>query len=95
MKPVVNIHQTYPMHQRVRRINPEGHGRLAIVTGRIRTEAGVAVVDVIPEGCTDGKPKTWRIADCEPLPKEDQLEALGGSFKPPKGYPMIPSTARQ
>lgn len=79
------------MHQRVRRTNLDGRGRLAIITGVVRTEAGVAVVDVIPEGCTDGKPQTWRLADLEPLPQEKQLEILGGSFKPPKGYPMIPS----
>jgi hypothetical protein len=79
------------MHQRVRRTNLDGRGRLAIVTGAERMESGIPVIDVIPEGCTDGRPRTWRLTDFEPLPQEKQLESLGGSFKPPKGYPMIPS----
>lgn len=77
------------MHQRVQRISADGRGRVAVVTGRVHTIGSTSYVDVIPEGCSRGIPEPWRIADIEPLPLDQQMEQLGGKFKPPKGYPMI------
>lgn len=77
------------MHQRVKRISPDGRGRVAVVTSKVHVIGNIPYVDVIPEGCSRGTPEPWRVADLEPLPPEQQIEKLGGKFKPPKGYPMI------
>lgn len=81
-------------HQRVKRICADGRGRKGLVVSSIHIVEGTALVDVIPEGSSNGRPEPWRVADIKPLPQAQQLPALGGSFSPPKGYPMIPPRSR-
>lgn len=77
------------MHQRVQRISPDGYGRRGLVVSQVHVADGAAIVDVIPENCASGRPEPWRLVDIQPLPRRQQLPALGGKFRPAKGYPMI------
>lgn len=85
----------FPLHQRVIKTCPDGHGRIAVIAGKPHVVAGVKIIDVIPEGSSKGVPESWPVSSIEPLPRAEQLEKLGGNFKPPKGYPMTAPPRRR
>ena len=74
------------------RVRATGHyarGRIGILTGVIDRSYPRPRVEVIPEGLALSRLDTWALAEAVLLPEQQQLRALGGSFNPPKGYPLI------
>lgn len=68
-------------------------GRIALVVGVSEFGTGVRRhVPVIIEGST--RQETWPAHTICPLDKADQPVPLGGRFKAPPGYPLIPPPAR-
>lgn len=75
---------------RVECLDKRGGRRLAMLTGHQETRAhGLVYLELIHEGCATGRPEFWLKDDIRPLPKQQQMVALGGCFRPPKGYPFI------
>ena len=79
------------------RVLATGHyakGRTGILTGVIDRSCRRPRVEVIPEGLAVSRLDSWALAEATPLPESQQLRALGGSFDPPKGYPLITTTSK-
>jgi hypothetical protein len=79
------VHQGLRVELRGRNSRP----RLGLLTGLIDKTYPRPRVEVIPEGLSLGRIETWALADCILLPRKRQLVPLGGSYQPPKGYPLI------
>ncbi|MGA1730835.1 MAG: hypothetical protein ACO4B5_11465 [Steroidobacteraceae bacterium] len=79
-----------PQGTRVECVDGRGNRRIAMITGRrVDDRHRGAYIELIPEGSTSGVPEIWPIEDVTPLPKRQQLPALGGQFNAPKGYPYV------
>jgi len=79
------------------RVRATGHyaqGRIGILTGVIDRSYPRPRVEVIPEGLAVSRLDTWALAEAVLLPEPQQLRALGGSFDPPKGYPLITTSPK-
>lgn len=68
-----------------------GTRRLAMLTGKLDTAPPKLHVEVMPEGNSTGRLEIWPINAVERLPMQQQLVMHGGRFKPPVGWPMVPS----
>lgn len=44
--------------------------------------------EVLPEGSATSRPEPWPLSQLSLLPVAEQLPKFGGSFSPPKGYPL-------
>ena len=65
------------------------HARIGMLTGKGSNAGAGHRATVIPEGCSNGLPEEHPLSLLEPLPIEQQIEALGGQFVPPPGYPFV------
>lgn len=78
---------------RVRRALPSGGDRIGLVV-EVPSERAVSNskrppwAEVMPEGSSTSRTELWPIAEISLLPQVEQLPLLGGSFQPPKGYPL-------
>jgi hypothetical protein len=63
--------------------------RIGLLTGVLDRTYPRPRVEIIPEGLSLGRLETWALADVLLLPRRRQLQAMGGSFVPPKGYPLV------
>lgn len=76
---------------RVRRTLPNGQQQVGLVVPQ--SGGNRKLVEVLPEGSSNSRPKEWPLAELTVLPKAQQLQLHGGRFKPPQGYPF--RTTRQ
>jgi hypothetical protein len=75
-----------PLATRVRDLNTQ---RLGMVSGRMEPGVGTSsLVPVILEGST--RCELWPLHRLEPLPRHQQLTALGGTVHATRGYPLMP-----
>lgn len=74
---------------RVQSTHKHSRDRIGMLTGTIDHGYPRPRVEVIPEGLSLARLETWAIHETVILPIEQQVKALGGSFDPPKGYPLI------
>jgi hypothetical protein len=80
----------HPQGTRVACVDRRGGRHLAMLTGHQETRSqGAVYLELIREGSANGVPEFWPAGDVTPLPKRQQLVALGGNFKAPKGYPYV------
>jgi hypothetical protein len=76
---------------RIKRQVPGHPDRIGLVVAGPEAKAlpaGQGFVDVLPEGSATSRPEPWPLRQVSPLPVAEQLPKFGGSFSPPKGYPL-------
>lgn len=75
---------------RLRLCPPGQPGRIGMALGEPRpcSKGGQSFVDVLTEGSASSKPESWPLCQVVVLPQAEQLERLGGRFRPPRGYPL-------
>lgn len=62
---------------------------IGLLTGVLETSYPRPRVEVMVEGLSLSTLQTWAMADVILLPRHRQLVVMGGSFTPPRGYPLI------
>lgn len=87
-------HTPFPAEQvvqglRVRSFGPHAKGRTAMLTGSIDRSYRHPRLEVIPEQVAISGVDSWDMRHVVPLPTEEQLPRFGGTFQPPKGYPLV------
>ena len=70
------------------RVKHQTNKRSGLVIGPAQHGIGFDLIPVALEGST--RRELWPIHLCIKKDKRQQLEANGGSFIPPKGYPLTP-----
>jgi hypothetical protein len=76
---------------RVKRQVPGHPSRIGLVVADPESKdlpSGHGFVEVLPEGSATSRPEPWPLRQVSPLPVAEQLPKFGGSFSPPKGYPL-------
>lgn len=68
------------------RVKHRASGALAMVSGKPEPFKRSYLLPVAIEGTT--RTELWPAGLVVPLPKTDQLLAMGGLITPPKGYPL-------
>lgn len=66
-----------------------GSARIGLLTGQRTSHGSTFLVEVFPEGSSKVRTEDWEIQRVFPLPPQQQLVALGGTFQPPVGYPFL------
>lgn len=87
-------HAPFPAEQvvqglRVRSVGPYARGRTAMLTGSIDSSYRHPRLELIPEESAITGVDSWDMRHVVPLPLEEQLLRFGGSFQPPRGYPLV------
>ena len=70
------------------RVTHKADQRHGLVVGPAQHGIGVDLIPIAVEGST--RNELWPEHLCTKRPKKQQLKAHGGSFVPPKGFPLIP-----
>ena len=68
------------------RVRHGSTGALGLVTGKPEPFKASYLLPITIEGTT--RTELWPAGLIDPLPKEQQLKAMGGCLSAPKGYPL-------